>query len=67
MGSVDTISVLFVASSICLISGLSGSLSGEYEESASNAMGGINTIPIPIQSIAIEVIAVIVTLFTCYC
>ena len=45
-GRVDIISVLFVASSIYLINGLSVSLSGEYEESASNTMGGINTIPI---------------------
>lgn len=69
VGSVDTISVLFVASSICLVSGLSVALSEEYEESASNTIGGMNTIPIPIQSITtdmIEVIAMIVTLSTCY-
>jgi len=38
-GRVDITSVLFVLP-------LSVSLSGEYEESASNTMGGINTIPI---------------------
>ena len=68
MGSVDTISVLFVASSICLIDGLSV-LSGECEESTSNTRGGMNTIPIPMQSIRtdiIEVGAIIATLFTCY-
>lgn len=58
----DTRSVLLVASSICI-------MSGENEEIASNNMGGMNTIPIPRQSITtdiIEVIAITVTLFTCY-
>jgi hypothetical protein len=63
VGGVDTVSVLFVAFSITV------SLSGEYEESASNTMGGTIIIPIPIPSITtdtIEVIALIVILFTYY-
>jgi hypothetical protein len=63
VGSVDTISGLSIASSITV------SLSGEYQIRYSNTMGGINTIPNPIPSITtdtIEIIAVIVTLFTYY-
>jgi hypothetical protein len=61
VGSVDTISGLSIVSSIIV------SLSGEYQIRYSAAMGGINKIPNPIPSITtdtIEIIAVIVTLFT---
>ena len=60
-GSVDTISGLSIASSITV------SLSGEYQIRHSATMGGINRVPNAIQSITtntLEIIAVIVTLFT---
>lgn len=61
VGSVDTISGLSIVSSITV------SLSGEYQIRYSASIGGINKIPNPIPSITtdtIEIIAVIVTLFT---
>jgi hypothetical protein len=60
---VDTISGLFIASSTTVL------LSGEYQRKDPTTMGGINIIPNPMQSITtgtIEVMAVIVTLFTYY-
>ncbi len=64
VGSFDVISGLFMVCSINI------SLSGEYEGRISNTMGGTITRPIPTESIAtdiIEVIVLIVILFTCYC
>jgi hypothetical protein len=61
MGSLDVISGLFSACSISI------SLSGEYVGRISNTMGGTITIPIPIETITIniiEVIGAIVILFT---
>ena len=60
VGTVDAISVLSMTSSTV-------PLSRKYEDTASNTMGGINTVPNPIQSITTEMIDVveeIVDLFT---
>lgn len=64
VGSFDVISGSFIVCSINI------SLSGEDEGRTSNTMGGTITIPIPMESITtdiVEVIEVIVTLFTCCC